>query len=145
MLKEILSKLLNCKVVWSNKVYIICGGHKILRNLHSRFVLCSASQIYGGDFAKFCGLPRIYELYTFWIINFHEKNCIWLKYFFFRCIQSEKNNCPLDSSATLFKRRKFEPKFDTHFVATSQFFLHYNPYGPHPTPSPLWIKTPHFE
>ena len=25
--------------------------------------LCSASQIYGGDFAKFCGLLRIYELY----------------------------------------------------------------------------------
>ena len=28
-----------------------------------RFVLCSASQIYGGDFAKFCGLLRRYELY----------------------------------------------------------------------------------
>ena len=27
-----------------------------------RFVLCSASQIYGGDFAKFCGLLRIHEL-----------------------------------------------------------------------------------
>ena len=35
-----------------------------LRNLHRRFVLCSNSQIYGGDFAKFCGLLRIYELYT---------------------------------------------------------------------------------
>ena len=32
----------------------------ILRNLHCRFVLCSAGQIYGGDFAKFCGLLRIY-------------------------------------------------------------------------------------
>ena len=29
----------------------------------STFVLCSVSQIYGGDFAKFCGLLRIYELY----------------------------------------------------------------------------------
>ena len=27
------------------------------------FVLCTASQIIGGDFAKFCGLLRIYELY----------------------------------------------------------------------------------
>ena len=25
----------------------------------------SASQIYGGDFAKFCGLLRIYELYKY--------------------------------------------------------------------------------
>ena len=38
-------------------------GHKILRNLHRRFVLCTASQIYGGDFAKNWGLLRIYELY----------------------------------------------------------------------------------
>ena len=27
------------------------------------FALCSNGQIYGGDFAKFCGLLRIYELY----------------------------------------------------------------------------------
>ena len=26
-------------------------------------IVCSSSQIYGGDFAKFCGLIRIYELY----------------------------------------------------------------------------------
>ena len=32
-------------------------------NLHRKFVLCSASQIYSGDFAKYCGLLRIYELY----------------------------------------------------------------------------------
>ena len=37
---------------------------KFWRNLHRRFVLCSASQIYGGDFAKFCGLLRIYKLYN---------------------------------------------------------------------------------
>ena len=37
-------------------------GHKILRNLHQIFVLCTVSQIIGGDFAKFCGLLRIYEL-----------------------------------------------------------------------------------
>ena len=33
----------------------------MLRNLHLTFVLCSASE--GEDFAKFCGLLRIYELY----------------------------------------------------------------------------------
>ena len=37
-------------------------GHKILQNLHQLFVLCTASQIFGGDFVKFCGLLRIYEL-----------------------------------------------------------------------------------
>ena len=31
--------------------------------LHRRFVLCCTGQIYGGDFQKFCGLLRIYELY----------------------------------------------------------------------------------
>ena len=43
------------------KVHIFWGGHKILQNLHCRFVLCSASQIYSGDFAKFSGLLRIYD------------------------------------------------------------------------------------
>ena len=45
------------------KVHIFWECHKILRNLHRRYVLCSASQIYGGDFAQFCGLLRMYELY----------------------------------------------------------------------------------
>jgi hypothetical protein len=36
---------------------------KILQNNHHRFVLCSKGQVYGGDFAKFCGLLRTYELY----------------------------------------------------------------------------------
>ena len=34
-----------------------------MQNIYHRFVLCSNCQIYGGDFAKFWGLPRIYELY----------------------------------------------------------------------------------
>ena len=45
------------------KVHTFWEGHKMLENIHRRFVLCSASQIYVGDFAKFCGLLRIYELY----------------------------------------------------------------------------------
>ena len=36
-----------------------------MRNLHPTFVLCSASQKKGEDFAKFCSLLRIYELYLF--------------------------------------------------------------------------------
>ena len=47
----------------SSKVHIFWEGHNILRNLHRRFVLCSNGQIYSGDFAKFCGLLRIYQLY----------------------------------------------------------------------------------
>ena len=53
-----------------DKVHILWEGHKILWNIHCRFVLCSASQIYGGDFTKFIGVIKIYELYNkliFWI------------------------------------------------------------------------------
>ena len=44
------------------KVHIFWEGHKILRNLHRRFYHY-IGQIYIGDFAKICGLLRIYELY----------------------------------------------------------------------------------
>ena len=47
-----------------SKVHIFWEVHKFLRNLHLRFVLCSKGQICSGDFAKFCGLLRIYELYV---------------------------------------------------------------------------------
>ena len=46
-----------------HKVHIFWEGHNFLPNLHHRFVLCSNSQIYSRDFANFCGLLRIYELY----------------------------------------------------------------------------------
>ena len=49
-----------------NKVHIFWEGHKILQNLHSSALyiwLVYMGQIYGGDFAKFCGLLRIHELY----------------------------------------------------------------------------------
>ena len=35
-----------------------------------RFVICNDGQIYGGDFAKLCGLLRIYELYHFGLAQF---------------------------------------------------------------------------
>ena len=44
------------------KVHIFWEGHKILWNLHRRFDRYYIGQIYSGDFAKFCGLLRIYEL-----------------------------------------------------------------------------------
>ena len=46
------------KLIYSEK------ATKFLRNLHQLFVLCTASQIILGDFAKFCGLLRIYQFYT---------------------------------------------------------------------------------
>ena len=45
-----------------NKVHIFWEGHKILWNLHQLFEWQYIEQIIGGDFAKFCSLPRIYEL-----------------------------------------------------------------------------------
>ena len=50
-------------IYMNDKVRIFREGHKILQNLHRRFVLCSNSQILGGDFAKFCVLLRIYEFH----------------------------------------------------------------------------------
>ena len=44
------------------KVHIFLEGHKILRNLHLTFDHSTHSQNLGGDFAKFCGLLRIYEI-----------------------------------------------------------------------------------
>ena len=45
------------------KVHIFWEGHKILQNLHRRFEWHYIRQIYGRDFAKFCCILRIYELY----------------------------------------------------------------------------------
>ena len=45
-----------------HKVHIFWEGHKILWNLHLTFDYSTYSQKLGEDFAKFCGLLRIYEL-----------------------------------------------------------------------------------
>ena len=45
------------------KGHIFSEGHKMLQNSHRRFDRYYIEQIYGGDFAKFCTLLRIYELY----------------------------------------------------------------------------------
>ena len=55
-LEEFCSHLLYFRILnqflWSFKVHIFWEGHKILRNLHPRFVLRSNGQIYIGDFAN---------------------------------------------------------------------------------------------
>ena len=43
----------------------------MLRNLHCRFDWEYIGQIYGGDFAKFCGLLRIYN-------ELHKPKKVWL-------------------------------------------------------------------
>ena len=43
---------------FEGKVHIFWEGHKILRNLPRKF-----DWHWSGDFSKFCGLLRIYELY----------------------------------------------------------------------------------
>ena len=47
-----------------------------MRNLHLRFVLCSASQIYSGDFAKFCCPLGIYELYVLLSNEVHNRSIL---------------------------------------------------------------------
>ena len=46
-----------------SKVHIFCEGHKIWRNLHLTFDWHYLGQMEGEEFAKFCGLLGIYELY----------------------------------------------------------------------------------
>ena len=51
------------KKISAYKVHIFWEGHKILLSLHLAFDYSTYSQKKGEDFAKFCGLLRIYELY----------------------------------------------------------------------------------
>ena len=55
-----------------HKVHVFWERHKILQNLHSRFVLRSVNQMYGGNFAKFCDLLKIYQLWLL-LINLQCK------------------------------------------------------------------------
>ena len=60
-------------------VHLLWEGHKILQNLQQLFDWQYTGQIIGRDFAKFCGLLRIYELYC----PFFDQA---------PCFQSEKGN-----------------------------------------------------
>ena len=55
------------------KVHIFWEGHKTLQNLHFTFDWNYIEQIYGGDFAKLCGLLRIHEIYLTICIRSKEK------------------------------------------------------------------------
>jgi hypothetical protein len=50
------------KSLFISEVHTFWEGHKILQNFHCKFALCSANQIYGGGFAKFRGLLKIWTL-----------------------------------------------------------------------------------
>ena len=66
--KKIQYKVCNSKTIKGGlileyiKVHIFWEGHKILRNLPLTFDYSTNRQKLGEDFAKFCGLLRIYEL-----------------------------------------------------------------------------------
>jgi hypothetical protein len=51
-------------ILATTKVHIFWEGHKILRNLHQFFVLCTASQIIGGDFANILWPSQ--NIWTLW-------------------------------------------------------------------------------
>ena len=81
-----------------DKVHTFWEGHKIWQNFHQLFVLCTStftSQIIGGDFAKFCGLLRIYEIYQIasWSFSMQlkEKKIILVQGFYFGEWYSDKN------------------------------------------------------
>ena len=57
------------------KVRIFREGHKLLRNLPLTFDYSTYSQKQGEDFAKFCGLLIIYELYLTHVLCALEYKC----------------------------------------------------------------------
>ena len=56
-------------VCLQSKVHMFWEGHNILRNLHQLFALCTASQIIGGDFAKFVAFSE-YMKFTWYFLIF---------------------------------------------------------------------------
>ena len=92
-------------------VKFIYSGHKILRNLHLTFDYITYSQKLGEDFAKFCGLLRIYELYEW---NWNFEICIHKKYMFLQ----NAYRCSIKMSD---KNTDFH-LFDTHSLTYSSLF-----------------------
>ena len=80
-----------CMTIWWIKVHIFWEGHKILQNLHRRFVLCSSSQIYSGDFLK---LLAFWEYMNFRIqfLMAHEIRFWILKHSYFVTLGSQLFN-----------------------------------------------------
>ena len=61
------------------KVHIFWEGHKILWNLHRRFDWQCIGQMYSGNFAKFCDLLRINELYKNQPFDRADCTIFWVK------------------------------------------------------------------
>ena len=79
-----------------------------MRNLHQLFVLFTASQIIGGDFAKFCGLLRMCELYPEFTTVVYS-HIILKELFIFQTVHrySQKNPEMIYCMTSIFLRRNF--------------------------------------
>ena len=73
--------------------------------LHQLFVLCTASQIIDGHFAKFCDLLRIYKLY----IHFHIRGFLFWNNF------DSNFQCEFASHSYLILKFNYSPTFTTTF------------------------------
>ena len=91
------------------KVHLFWESHKISRNLPLTFDCMYCSQKWGEDFAKLCGLLRIYELY-------HSVEC-WSECFLFSL-----RNFILQSSITI-KKMWMAKDFGKSIFGTSFVFL----------------------
>ena len=110
---------------YSVKVHIFWEGHKILGNLHQLFDWYYTGQIIGGDFAKFCGLLRKYELY----LLFTEFTKPIALFSLFALIFSTVNNvfCTLPS-------KNLKNTLNKHKKENKLLFTSFH----HSTSSPVW-------
>ena len=113
------------------KVHIYWEGNKILRNLHCRFVWCSASEIYGGDFENFYGLHRIHELYQ--MTSFSGKKTVTWRWSFRKILWPFQNIRTLIPELQLIEKVSWKTKVflqvyvfvhrNSSFVFTASSFL----------------------
>ena len=86
-----------------------------MRNLHQLFVLCTASQIIGGDFAKSCGLLRIYELKQNYQKS-HQRLQISVFKVTFQCQKSFFSSITFDFETTYFTFKIYFQFFVSSFL-----------------------------
>ena len=85
------------------KVHIFWEGHKILRNLHLTFDCMYGSQKLDEDFAKFCGLLGMYELY---LAKYLKLRSIW-NCLSIICLKEERQDYWLKPRTFTFFGRKY--------------------------------------
>ena len=105
-----------------------------MRLLHRIFNRQYIGQIIGGDFAKFCGLPRIYELYGhLWPVSFgiftrhFPTNCakMFVKFRFLKKVTTIWRNPPVDS--TFANKSQINWKISSNFCGLKRkMFGNYN-------------------